>query len=334
MNKMHGILVALTMFFFMLLLIGCNNKPVIGFLMDNVSSERWKKDQQLFVKKADELGASVIVKISESDPEKQLRQAEELFSTNIDVLVVIPSDLNAAAEIVKLSHKNNIPVISYDRLIRNCNVDFYISTDNINVGELQADYITRVCPQGKYILIGGATSDYNAFLLHLGWMNILQPLIDKGDISVVCDQFTTEWEKDQAYTIVTNTLKKEADIQAIIAGNDVLASGAIQALKEFDLDGQVFVAGQDADLDAIKNIIAGTQTITIYKPIESMAQNAAIAAVNIANGINPTHNMSITVNNGQRLVPSLLLQGQIVNKQNIKMTVVSEGFVAEQEIFE
>ena len=319
---------------FFIILSSCTSKPKIGFLMDNLNRERWKKDKELFTEKTIELGGKPIIKVANSDVQLQYKMAQDLLIDGIDVLVLIPSDLNEASKIVELYHKNNIPVISYDRLVRNCKVDFYISTDNIDIGELQANYITRICPNGNYVLVGGATSDYNAFLLHLGWMNILQPLIDKGDIHIVCDEYTSNWSTEEAFGILNELIKEDKKIDAVIAGNDALALGVINALKEVGLNGNIYVAGQDADIEAIRNIVSGYQTITIYKPIASMALGAAQAAMKLANGKEPSPNMGITVNNGTNLIPSLLLKGQLVNKYNIKMTVVSEGFIAEQEIFE
>ncbi len=321
-------------FLVLLLFSGCIQKHEIGLLMDTTARERWVKDRDAFVQKVEDLGGKVTVKVADSDPSVQFQQALEMINNDIDVLVIIPVDMTVAAGIVKMAKKRHIPVISYDRLIRDSDIDFYVSTDNINVGEQQADFLTKVKPTGNYVLIGGPTSDNNSFQLHLGWMNILQPLIDKGDIHIVSDKFAGHWEPADAYEIMKNILGEGQQVDAVIAGNDALASGAIQALQEYNLGGKVLVAGQDADIGAIRNIILGNQTITVYKPIESLAFNAADAAMKMAKGKNPSANMSFTVNNGHRLVPAILLDGQVVNKQNIRMTVISEGFVAEQEIFE
>lgn len=320
--------------FILFMYSSCNTNPTIGLLMDTTERERWVKDRDLFVEKVNELGGSVIVKVADSDPSVQFQQALDLFKEGIDVLVIIPVDKTVSAGIVKMAKKSHIPIISYDRLIRDCDLDFYISTDNIHVGEQQANYLTKVKPVGSYALIGGPTTDNNSFQLYLGWMNILQPLIDKGDITLVCNVFADKWEPQEGYRIMSDLINREVQVDAIIAGNDALAGGAIQALKENGMEGQVLIAGQDADISAIRNIVFGIQTITIYKPIESMAFNAAIAAVKMAKGKDPSENMSFTVNNGHHLVPAILLEGQVVNKQNIKMTVISEGFVAEQEVFE
>ncbi len=316
----------------LILMVGCNQKPKIGFLMDNLSIERWKKDKDLFEQKVIELGGIPIIEIANSDPEKQILQAQNMIDQGVEVIVIVPVDLKEAGDIVRLAHRNYIPVISYDRLIKDCNLDYYISTDNINIGELQANYLTKIAPKGKYALISGPKSDYNAYLLHLGWMNVLQPLIERGDVEIVLDEFSNFWLPDEAYRIMNNYFKESNEIDAIICGNDALASGTIIALKDHGKEGTVLLAGQDADVQAVRNIVAGNQTITIYKPIESLAFAAANAAIKISDGEAPS-NMNITVNNGKRLVPAILLQASVVNRQNIKMTVISEGFIGEKEIY-
>ncbi len=316
------------------ILTSCSNKPKIGFLMDTLDIDRWQKDKELFEKKVEELGGTVMVRVADGNSPKQLEQAMDLIYKKVDALVVIPVDLYASRDIVKEAHKKNIPVISYDRMIRDCDVNYYVSTDNINIGEQQAGYLSKIAPVGKYALLGGPQKDNNAALLHLGWMNVLQPLIQKGDIEIVLDQYVDNWNAEEAYTIIRDFLNNSTpELDAIIAGNDELASGAIMALQEHNLQREVLVAGQDADIEAIRNIVAGYQTITIFKPIDAMAYTAAEMAVKLAKDEGP-YNTNVTVHNGFKLVPSILLPSQIVNSQNIKMTVVSEGFVEEEDIYE
>lgn len=281
-----------------LLLASCNQKPQIGFLMDTTARERWIKDRDAFVEKVEENKGSVIVKVANSNADVQFQQALELINQGVDVLVIIPVDMVVAAGIVKMAKNRNIPVISYDRLIRDADIDFYVSTDAIDIGEKQARFLTTITPTGNYVLIGGPTSDNNSYQLYLGWMNILQPLVDKGDIKIVGSKFVNHWDSDDGYQMIKDIIDKGEKIDAIIAGNDALASGAIKELQQADLAGKVLVAGQDADVGAIRNIILGNQTITIYKPVVSMAYNAADAAIKIAKGKNPSDNMSFTVNNG------------------------------------
>lgn len=315
------------------LLTGCNNKPKIGFLMDTLSIDRWEKDKELFEKQVEEMGAIPLVRVANGNSPKQFEQATQLLYEGVDVLVVIPVDLHASRDIVKRAHEKGVPVISYDRMIRDCNVDYYVSTDNIRIGELQAGYLSKMAPTGSYALLDGPTKDYNATLLHLGWMNVLQPLIEKGDINIVIDEYVNEWDAQEAFTIIKNYLSgNNPDLDVIIAGNDELAGGAIRALRQFNLKKKVLVAGQDAELNAIRNIVAGDQTITIYKPIDALVSTAANMAIKLAN--EEPINTSITVNNGYKLVPSVLLTSQVVNQQNIQLTVVSEGYLDESDIFD
>ena len=325
-------------FRFMLLaaiLAGCNGKPKVGLLMDSLDIERWEKDKQKFEERIEELGGVPMVKVANGNSPNQVKQAQELLFNGADVLVVIPVDLHASRDIVEIAHEKDVQVISYDRMIRDCDVDYYVSTDNINIGELQADYLSRMAPKGKYALIGGSEKDYNATLLHLGWMNVLQPLIEKGDIEIVLDQFVDNWDADEAYKIVNDYLSDSNNpgVDVVIAGNDELAGGVIKALEEHNLLRDVLVAGQDAELEAIQNIVAGYQTISIYKPINALAHTAANMAMQLAREEGPI-NTNLTVNNGHKLVPSVLLSSQVVNKENIQMTVVSEGFMSEEDIYE
>ena len=314
------------------LMAGCQHNPEIGVLFDSMESERWEKDKNFIVEKIEELNGNCTVAVANYDADEQYKQAKEMIDNGVEVLIVNPSDLIKAADIVRYAHKKHVPVISYDRLIKDCNVDYYISCDNIAIGEQQAEYLAKIKPQGKYGIVGGSVHDNNSYLLHLGHMNILQPLVDKGDIEIVFSDFCNSWSLHEGYQITKNYLsKKGSEVDVIIASSDNLAEGVISALKEFDMDGKVLIAGQDANIEAIRNIVAGNQTITIYKPIKIMAYTAAEAAVKISQGIAPS-NMHITINNGKRLVPAIFLPTQVVNRNNIKMTVVSEGFIAEEEI--
>ena len=310
----------------------CKRQVEIGFLMDNFKQERWSKDRDLFMQRAKELGAKVILMVAEGDAAKQLQQAREILQEKVDILVVVPVDQFSASNIVGMAHKYNVKVISYDRLIRNCDLDLYVSFDNIEVGRLQADYLTKVCPKGKFALIGGATNDNNSSLIKLGQMNVLQPLIEKGDIQLVYDQFVEKWSQDEGYKHMMECLADNKKIDAVLCANDDLATGAAKALDEAKLTGKVYIAGQDADLAACKRIVSGTQTMTVYKPIEAIAVKAAEVAIKMARG-EVFGNSTPSVNNGKMMIPSILLPPMAVNKETIKLTVVADGYLLENNIF-
>lgn len=309
-----------------------SGKIRIGLSMDTLKEERWQKDRDIFVKRAEELGAEVLVQAADGKDETQIKQAESLLTQGIDVLVVIPHNAEVAATIVESAKRQNVPVISYDRLIRNSEPDLYISFDNEKVGEMQAKYLVEKAPQGNYILIGGAPTDNNAKMFRDGQMKVLQPLIDRGAIKIVADQWARDWLPDEALKHTENALTiNNNNVAAVVASNDGTAGGAIQALNAQGLNGKVLVSGQDADLAALQRIIAGTQTMTVYKPVSKLASQAAEAALALAKKEKIETNGK--VNNGKTDVPSILLEPISVDKSNLDETVIKDGFQKREEVY-
>lgn len=299
--------------------------------MDSFVQERWSKDKEFFEKRVQELKGQVLIDTANGDAELQYQQAKKLLETGVNVLVVIPVDQNKADRIVTLAHRYGVPVISYDRLIRNCDLDAYVSFDNMEVGQMQADYLARVCPKGIYAIIGGPVSDHNSFMIKTGQLNVLGPLIDKGDIKVVCDEFVDRWDRNEGYRVMHECLKVHPKIDAVLVANDDLATGVVQALNEKKLAGKVWVTGQDADLLACQRILSGTQVMTVYKPIEAIATRAAEMAMNMARKESPK-NLQLRINNGKYMIPALLLAPMVVNRETIKLTVVADGYLEENKI--
>ncbi|RLQ96628.1 D-xylose ABC transporter substrate-binding protein [Falsibacillus albus] len=309
-----------------------DGKITIGFSLDTLEEERWQKDRDLFVKKAEDLGAKVNVQAANGDDAKQISQAENLISQGVDILVVVPHNAEVAASIVEMAHKEGVKVISYDRLIKNSDVDLYVSFDNERVGEMQAKAITALVPKGNYVMIEGADTDNNAHLFKKGQMNILQPLIDSGDIKVVYDQWTDEWDPANALANMENALTANKNkVDAVVAANDGTAGGVVQALAAQNLAGKVPVSGQDAELAAVKRIVDGTQTMTVYKPIKLIAETVAELSIKMAKG--EKVDTTATVNNGKIDVPSILLDPIAVTKDNIDDTIVKDGFHSKEDIY-
>lgn len=316
--------------------VGCGKKKtskiLIGLSMDSLRVERWKRDRDLFIERAKELGAEVLVQSADGDAVKQNAQAENLLAQGVHVLVVIPRDGVAAARIVEAAHAQNVPVLAYDRLIRDSDVDLYISFDNERVGSLQAEGLVRVVPRGRYFLLGGSPLDNNALLLRKGQMKVLQPRIEAGDIVIVGDQWADNWDPNEALKHVENALTATQNrIDAIVASNDGTAGGAIEALRAQGLAGKVAVSGQDADLAACQRIVEGTQTMTVYKPLKPLAYRAAELAVALAKREPiPTEK---TIPNGKREVPSVLLDPLLVDKTNLYEVVIKDGFHPLEEVY-
>ena len=304
---------------------------VIGFSLGSLMEDRWVKDAELFTKAVESLGASANVLFANDNKVEQLSQAENLILQGVNVLVVLPADSVVASSIVQIAHKAGIKVIAYDRLIRNADLDYYISFDNVKVGELQAQAVLDKVGQGKIAYIGGAPTDNNSVLLKQGSMHILESKIKSGDISIVLDAVTPDWKPEEAYKTMTAYLKVYKTIDGVVAGNDGVAFGVIQALKEYGLAGKVPVSGQDAEMGACQRIVAGTQTATVYKPIKLLASKAAEIAVAIARG--EQVNMNAKLNNGQIDVPSYFLTPIAVTKENMMQTVIKDGYQTQDDVY-
>src|SRR5580692_2036018 len=297
----------------------------IGYLMDSLKIERWQTDLATFQKRAKELGAEVLVETAEGDDDLQLQQSQKLMDAGAKVLLLVPHDTDKAARIVNAAKARHIPVLCYERLVRNSDVDFFVGTNAEVIGELQSSTLARLAPKGNYVLIGGSPTDSNSKVLRVGQMRALQASVDRGDIKIVGDGWAKDWDPAEAYAIMSKAIDStKGDVTAVVASNDGTAGGAIQALEEHKLAGKVLVSGQDADLAAIIRILDGTQTMTVYKPIGLQARSAAEAAVSLAAGT-PVKN-AVLIANGTKTIQALFLSPVVVTKDNVKQTVIKDGF--------
>lgn len=309
-----------------------DHKIKVGFSMDTLIEERWLKDRDLFCAAVEALGADVTVMAASGDDALQIAQVETMISEGVDVLVIVPHNAEAMATIVKKAHAAGIKVLSYDRLVKNSDLDLYVSFDNEQVGRLQAIAMTRWVPKGKYVYIGGADTDNNALMFKKGVFEVLQPFIDNGEIVVVYDQWSKDWRPANALENMLQALKaNHNDIDAVIAANDATAGAVVKALASQGLAGKVPVVGMDADLAAAQRIVAGTQAMTVYKPIKQLAVKAAEIAVELAKG--EKVEVSRKVNNGKIEVPSVLLSPIVVDYTNLRATLIKDGFHSEEDVY-
>ncbi|HWZ97297.1 MAG TPA: substrate-binding domain-containing protein [Candidatus Dormibacteraeota bacterium] len=306
-------------------------KLKIGFSIEAMNGERWQTDLSSFETRAKELGAEMISADAGGDDDRQLQQVQGMIEAGIKALVLLPHDTSKAARIVEAAKAANVKVISYDRLVLNSDVDLYITFDRVQIAEMQAESLLKRAPKGNYVLIAGSPKDEGAKILHDTQMKVLQPYIDRGEIKVIADGYTNEWLPSEAYISTLKAIdSSKGNIAAVLASNDGLAGGAIQALREHGLAGKVAVSGQDADLAAVICIAQGAQTMTVYKPVTNQALRAAEEAVHLAKG--EKSNADTTINNGKTNVPTILLKPVVVTKDNIKTTVVKDGFQKLQSI--
>lgn len=308
-----------------------NKKIVIGLVIDGLVIERWQKDRDIFVSKAKELGAEVIVRNANEDTNRQVEQIYALLEEGIDCLVIIPYDKDGLTQCVRAAKKKGIPVVSYDRLIRNADVDAYIAFDSEKVGLLMAGAIYEKVPEGNYIIINGSPKDNNSFLFNAGFKQALQEGLDCGSIHILDEVWAEDWREDEAYNTVSRAITAGLEINAVIGGNDLLAEGAIKALSENRLLSEVPVVGHDAELSACQRIVEGTQLATVYKPIKVLAEGAASLAVDMAKGRKPVY--SQTIDDGKYQVPFIQYPPILVTKDNMVETVIKDGFHTLEEVY-
>lgn len=309
-----------------------------------MQEERWQREVEMARAYAEEHGLELIVQSAESDANKQIQQVEDMLTKGIDVLLISPLDAESSGVVVEKAHEVGVPVVSYDMLVRNGDLDYYLTFDNVRVGELQAQMLVDRYPKGNYIWVLGGPEDNNAHLLKQGHENILNPYIERGDINIVLQQWAKGWRPEEAMKIAENGLTlANNDVVAIVASNDATAGGIIQALDAQGLAGKVGVSGQDADLAALQRIAEGTQTGTVYKPLHvlnrvTMEFVHALAAGDqekvdsmLAGNFNNGH--IGTVNNGYKDVTTFLMDVIMVTKENIVDTVVKDGFHTLEDIY-
>lgn len=316
-------------------------RPLIGLSFDTLKEERWQRDRAAIIARAQALGADVIDLAANSNDTQQIRDIESLITSRVNVLMVVPHNGAAMAKAVALAHAARIPVIAYDRLIPDSDLDFYITFDAVKIGAHQARYLIDHLPtprRGRIVRLHGAKTDHNAHLLKQGQDEVLKPLIDSGDIVVSHEDWVDDWKPENAKRIVNAALSRVAImamanpiITGILAPNDGTALGSVQALLEEGQVGpaaagkpRIVITGQDAELSACQRILAGTQTMTIYKPLPRLAGRAAEIAYAMASGQPVIANAEI--DNGRRRVPAFYIDVIAVDAQNLMDTVVKDGF--------
>jgi D-xylose transport system substrate-binding protein len=304
----------------------------IGLSLDTLKEERWQNDRDYFQSAAQDLGAEVLVQSAGGNDKIQLDQVKSLLAGGIDVLVIVPHDGRAMGRAVELAHQAGVPVIAYDRMITDSEPNLYMSFDNVRVGREQARFLVdAIGGQGRILRIYGSRTDNNAVLFKKGQDEILQPLIDAGKIEVVWEDWAKDWKPEEAKRIVNAAISAGKRFDGVLASNDGTAGGAIEALKPHGLAGKVVVTGQDAELAACQRIVQGTQSMTVYKPLQRLATRAAEAAVRMGQ-TRPVPTRE-TIDNGKIPVPSVLVDVVVVTKDNMVQTVIADGYQSYDRVY-
>jgi D-xylose transport system substrate-binding protein len=322
-------------------LLGCNNKSEkisktdvaerkiqIGLCFDSFVIERWQRDRDVFVTTAKELGAEVNVQNANGDVEEQKSQIEYFIDKKMDVIVVIAIDSEECRDVLKKAKEAGIKIVAYDRLLRNTNADLYISFDNEEVGRLMGETLIKEVPsEGNIITIFGPTTDNNVQFVEKGFNDV----IEKSNLNVIYTVYAKGWLAEEAFEAVNEGLAINEKIDGVLCGNDNLASQAVRALSENRMAGNVVVTGQDADLAACQRIVEGTQTMTVYKPVDKLAKSAAEYAVKLAK--NKEIGALTTINDGKYDIPYVKLEPISVMKDNIDEIIINGGFHLKEDVY-
>lgn len=334
---------------------------LIGVAMPTKSSERWIQDGDSVKEQLEEQGFTVDLQYAEDDIPTQVSQVENMITKGAEALIIAAIDGTTLSEVLQTAADADIPVISYDRLIRDSeNVDYYASFDNFVVGQQQAWSVLNGlglteldgtpidgAPEGPFNieLFAGSLDDNNAFFFFDGAMDVLQPLIDDGTLVVKSGQTdieqvaTLRWDGAEAQSrmedIITANYSDGSTVDAVLSPYDGISRGIISAFEGagYSLgDEWPIISGQDAELDSVKAINSGEQYATIFKDTRELATVAVDMAVAVLNGEEPEVNNTEDYDNGVKVVPSYLLDPVIVVKDNITEVLVDSGYWTEEEI--
>ncbi len=257
----------------------------IGLSISDFETERWPVEQAIMTKLANEQGAQLISQVANHDAKLQNDQIENMVLQGVDVIIIIAEDGAAAASAVASAAQDKIPCIAYDRLVKSDKLAAYISFDNVEVGRTQARGVLKKVDSGNFVMLGGSPTDNNAVLFRKGQMEIIQPLVDKGQIKIVADQWVENWSPANATKIMENILTAQQNkIDAVVASNDGTALGALQAMKAQGLAGKVPISGQDATAAGCKSIVENELTMTVYKDVRLLSPMAIDMAIKLAKG--------------------------------------------------
>lgn len=304
------------------------DKIRIGMLFDTFVVERWQRDRDVFVSTALELGAEVNVQNANGDVEEQVSQMEYFIEKKVDVIVVVPIESSALVKSIKKAKEAGIKVVSYDRLAIGAGVDLYVSFDNETVGRLMGEAVCSQLSRGdKVLMVCGPNSDNNVSFVEKGFRGKMK---EKG-MEIVDIYYVDEWRAEHAAEYMEQYGDGILEIQAVMCGNDNLAGQIVRVLAEKRMAGDICVVAQDADLDACQRIVEGTQYMTVYKPVEKLAVQAAAAAVELAQG--KQVQTEDFIDDGVYRIPYIKLEPIAVTAENMDETIIKSGFHLPEDVY-
>lgn len=325
---------------------------LVGVAMPTQSLQRWNQDGDNLKKNLSEMGYEVDLQYADNEVQSQVSQIENMITKGAKVLIIAPVDGGALTAVLKEAHDAGIKVIAHDRFITNTeDVDCVGTFDNNKVGTLQGEYIAEQLDlentdqSFNLEIVAGSLDDDNAAYFLNGAMEVLQPYIDSGKLVVQSGQTSREqcatdaWQTDVAQARMDNILTAfytDKKVDAVLCSNDSTALGAVSALKSAgygsgDLPFPI-ITGQDCDIANVKAIVAGEQSMSVFKDTRALAEVVANMAKTFIEGNEPEYNDTTSYNNGAKVVPAYALDPIIVTKDNYQEKLVDSGYYTEDEL--
>ena len=367
MKKIKKILIPILGMFLAVMLIACGNsdsggegngsadteeKGTVGIAMPTQSAERWIDDGNNIVEQLEELGYDTILQYGEDDVQNQVSQIENMITRGVDYLVIASIDGSALTDVLQTAADQDIKVIAYDRLLMNSDhVDYYVTFDNFGVGEIGGQYIEEQLGladgEGPFNieLFGGSPDDNNAVINYDGYMSILQPYIDNGQLVVPSGQTnfnqiaTLRWDAATAQERMDNLLSAhytDQQLDAVFSPYDPISLSIISSLKGIGYGTDELplpvITGQDANVPSIKSIIAGEQDSTIFKDTRLLADSTVRVIEALENDEEPEVDDTETYDNGVKVVPTILEEPITVDKDNYHEQLIESGYYTEDEL--
>jgi putative multiple sugar transport system substrate-binding protein len=334
-------------------LAGGGGKALIGVAMPTKSLQRWNQDGENMKKLLEEAGYEVDLQYAENSVEKQVSQLENMITKGAKVLVIASIDGESLGGVLEYAAKEKVKVIAYDRLIKGTpNVDYYATFDNYKVGVIQAEYIIKALKleqgeKGPFTMevFGGSPDDNNAYFFNNGAMDTLKPYIDNGVLVIKSGQTDMaqiaiqEWKPEGAQARMDNLLTafySDENVDVVLSPNDSLAQGIVASLKAAGYGSASkpypILTGQDCDITNVKQLIAGEQSMSVFKDTRTLAKKAVEMVEAIMKDKEPPINDTETYDNGVKVVPSFLCDPVFADVNNYKELLIDSGYYTEDQL--
>jgi D-xylose transport system substrate-binding protein len=318
---------------------GGAKKAKVGVILpDSKSSARWETADRKYLEAAFKAaGVDYIIQNAQNDKNQFQTLADQMIAGGVTALMIVNLDSGTGKAVLDKAKSQGVATVDYDRLTLGGNADYYVSFDNVAVGKLQGEGLTK-CLTAKnaqkpvVAYLNGAPTDNNATLFKQGYDSVLKPKFDGGQYTKGPDQSVPEWDNAQAATIFEQMLTQTGGkIDGVLAANDGLGNAAITVLKKQNLNGKVPVTGQDATVQGLQNVLVGDQCMTVYKAIKKEADAAAELAIGLAKGTKKDTGKTVKDPQSGSDVKAVLLEPKAITKENVK-DVVTDGFVTKEEL--